>query len=44
MNAMIGCFVVPGTYTSISDLAVAEKAQWRFKENYDISGAWSENN
>lgn len=47
MNQMIGCFIAGsgGTdYTSISDLSVAELAQWRFKENYTISGAWANNN
>ena len=43
MNAMIGCFIA-GTYTAVTDLAVAEKAQWRFKENYTLTGAWAENN
>jgi len=43
MNQMIGCFI-PGSYTVITDLSVGELAKWRFKENYDASGAWANNN
>lgn len=47
MNAMIGCFIAGsgGTdYTTITDLSGPELAQWRFKENYTLTGAWANNN
>lgn len=47
MNAMVGCFIAGSgatDYTTITDLSVAELAQWRFKENYTLTGAWTNNN
>lgn len=43
MNQMMGCFIA-GSYTTVTGLDAGELAKWRFKENYDASGAWANNN